>query len=148
MRQQKLLPGLYDAQESRTAFAKLLLEIEASPLRLSEIEPESVSVNELMLAFIDHAEKHYRRADGTNTDEYTEFKRVSKLVRELYGDLPAADFGPLCLKAVRQMFIAAGWCRGFINQRIGKVRRVFKWAVGEELVPPSTYQALAAVSGL
>jgi hypothetical protein len=38
-------------------------------LRLSEIKPDRVSVNELMLAFIDHAEQRYRRGDGTNTDE-------------------------------------------------------------------------------
>src|SRR5205823_5976804 len=30
----------------------------------------------------------------------------------------------------------------------GRVKRVFKWAVAEELVPPSVHQALAAVTGL
>ncbi|HEV3437993.1 MAG TPA: site-specific integrase [Gemmata sp.] len=124
------------------------MEIEASPLRSPEAKRDGVSINELMLAFIEHAEQHYRRADGSITDEFAEFKRISRHVREFYGDTPAADFGPLALKTVRQKFIAAGWSRGFINQRIGKVRRVFKWAVGEELIPPSTYQALSVVSGL
>jgi integrase len=44
--------------------------------------------------------------------------------------------------------IASGWSRGLINQRIGRIRRVFKWAVGEELTPPSVLQALQAVTGL
>src|SRR5262249_36105192 len=30
----------------------------------------------------------------------------------------------------------------------GRVKRVFKWAVAEELVPPAVYQGLAAVAGL
>src|SRR5205814_1856338 len=51
-------------------------------------------------------------------------------------------------KAVRQTMIVAGLCRGLINQRVGKLRRVFKWAAGEELVPFAVYQALTAVAGL
>ena len=35
-----------------------------------------------------------------------------------------------------------------MNARVERVRRIFKWAVAEELVPPAVYQALAAVSGL
>jgi integrase len=44
--------------------------------------------------------------------------------------------------------IAAGLCRSTINQHIGRVRRMFRWAVAEELLPVTTYQALAAVPGL
>jgi integrase len=95
-----------------------------------------------------HAEKHYRRSDGSTTNEFHEYKLTIRHVRELYGLSPARDFGPLALKAVRQKFINAGWCRGFINQRIGRVRRMFKWAASEELVPPAVYQALSTVSGL
>src|SRR5581483_9058366 len=35
-----------------------------------------------------------------------------------------------------------------INQRIGRIRRAFKWAVANELVPPSVYHGLLAVAGL
>jgi integrase len=38
--------------------------------------------------------------------------------------------------------------RGVINHRIGRIKRAFKWAVSEELVPPVVYQGLAAVEGL
>lgn len=34
-----------------------------------------------------------------------------------------------------------------MNRRAGRVRRVFKWAVTEELVPPAIYQALCSVEG-
>ena len=100
------------------------------------------------LPFLKHAEQHYRRPDGTTTNEFQEYKLTVRHVRELYGQLPANDFGPLALKAVRQRFIDAGWCRGFINQRIGRVRRMFKWGVSEELVSSAVYHALAAVPGL
>ncbi len=55
-----------------------------------------------------------------------------KCVRELYGTTPAKDFGPVALKAVRGTLVAAGFCRKLVNRRVGRVRRMFKWAVAEE----------------
>src|SRR5262249_635585 len=52
------------------------------------------------------------------------------------------------LKAVRNEMIATGLARGVINQRIGRIRRVFRWAVENELVPPSVFHGLQAVRGL
>jgi integrase len=44
--------------------------------------------------------------------------------------------------------VDAGVSRGVVNHRMARIRRVFKWAVAEELVPPTVYQGLAAVEGL
>jgi hypothetical protein len=52
-----------------------------------------------MLAFLDHAERHYRRADGSPTHEIDEYTLIICYVRELYGETPAVAFGPLALKA-------------------------------------------------
>jgi integrase len=41
-----------------------------------------------------------------------------------------------------------GYCRRYVNDHIGRLRRIFKWGVGEELIPPTVYQALTAVPGL
>ncbi len=41
-----------------------------------------------------------------------------------------------------------GWCRNLINQQTSRVKRLFKWAVGRELVAPGAYHALQAVDGL
>jgi integrase len=76
------------------------------------------------------------------------YRLTCRYVRELYGSTPAVEFGPLALKAVRQRFIAAGWCRSLVNQRVGRVKRMFKWAAGEQLVPAAVHLALATVPGL
>jgi len=143
-----MLPSPFGSVESRTAFAKLELELAVAPHHSSSTDSKQASVNEVMLAFLDHAEQHYRRADGTQTHEVDEYKLISRHVREVYGETPATEFGPLALKAVRQKFIDAGWCRALVNQRIGRVRRMFKWAASEELLPVAVHQALATVSGL
>src|SRR5436305_1074848 len=70
------------------------------------------------------------------------------VVMENYGTSLACDFGPLALKAIQQRMIGAGWCRGVINQRIGRMKRIFRWAVSESLIPPTVLQALQAVEGL
>jgi integrase len=41
-----------------------------------------------------------------------------------------------------------GWSRGQINSAVGCIKRMFKWAVAEELIPAEVYHGLAAVEGL
>src|SRR5262249_1462751 len=102
----------------------------------------------VLLAFLRHAERHYRRADGSQTHEVFEYKLVVRMVREVYGHTPAREFGPLALKAIRSAMIGRKWCRSLVNQRVGRVRRIFKWAASEELIPAAVYQALTTVTGL
>ena len=68
-------------------------------------------------------------------------------LRQLYGSTWAGDFGPKKLKAVRQHLVDIGLSRGVINTRVGRIKRLFKWAVAEELAPPSVYHGLQAVAG-
>lgn len=85
LRQQKLFPGPFDSPESRTAVAKLQLELATAPLQGCRTAPTTISVNEVLLAFLHHAERHYRRADGTPTHEVDEYRLICRYVHELYG---------------------------------------------------------------
>ncbi len=70
-------------------------------------------------------------------------------LRQLYGDTLAREFGPLKIKAVRQRMVETlDLSRGVINARIKRNKEFFKWAVGEELVPPAVSHALRDVTGL
>src|SRR5260221_11523798 len=65
-----VLLGKYDTPDSRVEYLRVLGEWEARGHRLRS--PESgygISVNELLLAFLRHAESHYRRPDGSVTAE-------------------------------------------------------------------------------
>ena len=106
------------------------------------------SVNDLLAAYLDFAEGYYS-ADGEPTQELRDVKASLKPVRELYGRTPAADFGPKRLKAVREHMIGAqDLSRRVVNNRVNRVRRFFKWAASEELVPPGVYHGLLSVDGL
>jgi len=148
-RHEKLLPGEYGSEESKRAYAELVAELAAAPHAVERPDDrEPFSVAELLLAFRLHALEHYRTSDGSPSDEVRHLDAACRHVREVYGLIPADEFGPLCLKAVRQRFVAAGWCRKTVNARVDRIRRVFRWGVAEELVKPETLQALAAVDGL
>jgi integrase len=70
------------------------------------------------------------------------------VVKHLYGDTAVTHFGPLALKAVRQEMVKLGWAHSHINPQVGRIRRMFKWGVGNEMVPPSILHGLQAVAGL
>ncbi len=144
--------GKYDSPESRAEYARLLAELVVAPVPSAVATPatraKDITVNELLLGFWQFADGHYRRADGSPTNELPQFAQTFRLLRHLYGHTPASEFGPLALKAVREQMIAAGWSRKLINQRVGRIRRAFRWGVENELVPPAVLQALAAVPGL
>ena len=82
-------------------------------------------------------------------DDQNRFIRyAAAVVRELFGPTPAAEFGPKKLRAVQQAMADRGWSRGTVNAQVERVRRMFKWAVAEELLPGTVYHALRAVEGI
>ncbi|MFH1107647.1 MAG: site-specific integrase [Planctomycetota bacterium] len=99
-----------------------------------------------MAAFKEHAKQTYD--DARTVDR---FKAAWVPLVDLYGDTPAADFGPLKLKAVRTCLIAGKRglrTRRHVNTLVNTVRHIFKWAASEELVPATVYHALLTVVGL
>jgi integrase len=94
----------------RRAYDQLIAEWLAAGRRLQPVaaeQPAGVSINELLVAFWGHAGQHYRHEDGTPTNELNNLRPPLRLLRELYGMMPAAEFSPLKLKAVRQAMIDA-----------------------------------------
>jgi hypothetical protein len=110
-------------------------------------DPLPLSVNELILAYVRHAESYYVK-NGEPTSELRMVQDALRVVRELFGMLPVDAFGPLKLKAVREEMIRRDWTRGQINKQIGRVKRCFRWGVENELVPQEIHGALQSVAGL
>jgi integrase len=148
--------GRFNSPESQDAYRRLLAEAltgDGSTAFLGG--PSTVvttascpSVNQVIVLFVRWAHTHYRRADGKPVTEVDEIKRSLGPVRRLHGQIPAAEFGPKKLTTVRDVMIATGWCRTLINRRVDRIKRMFRWAAAEELVPVTVYQSLRTVPGL
>ncbi len=54
----------------------------------------------------------------------------------------------MALRQCQAKFVELGWCRAEVNRATYIVRQMFKWAVGQELIPASVLMALQAVEGL
>src|SRR5262245_39178230 len=59
----QILPGAFNSPESRAAFAALLLEQQAAPHRVDKQAGSAITLAELLLAYFDHAIRHYRGPD-------------------------------------------------------------------------------------
>ncbi len=144
--------GRYDSEESREKYRRLVAEWLTSTYPTSTgpgpASPAAgLTVNELILGYARFVDAYYVK-DGRPTVEPSNIRLVLRVVRRLYGSTPVGSFGPLALKAVRDEMVRAGNCRSEINRRVGRVVRLFKWGVAEELVPPGVLEALRAVAGL
>lgn len=142
--------GKFDSQESRSEYDRLIAEWLSNGrcLPASASGPGcDLTVNEMLLAYLRFADSYYVK-NSKPTVEPGNIRLAIRPLRHHYGHTPAREFGPLGLKAVRHAMIDSGLCRSEINRRVGRVVRAFKWAVSEEMVPPSVHQALQTVPGL
>ncbi|HEY7115179.1 MAG TPA: hypothetical protein VH475_01255, partial [Tepidisphaeraceae bacterium] len=134
------LLGPHGSTESRKEYDRLIAEWVANGRQVCGLgggaAKAALTVNELILAYWKFAKVYYRK-DGRPTGELSATKYALKPLQDLYGHTSAASFGPLCLTAVRQRMIDLGWARKNINNQVGRIKRLFKWAVSREMVPPN-----------
>lgn len=100
------------------------------------------------MLFIDHADEHYRRKDGTPTGTINNIREALRYIVKLHGKTLVKEFGPRKLKDVRNAMIDDGRVRTNVNRLVHWIRRTFRWGVENEYVSVNVYTALQAVSAL
>jgi len=153
--------GPYGSDERHEAYNGIIAEWLANGRRLpphlangaarsGKINDRSIefTVSQGIAAYWRQAEAYYRKPDGSPTSELSDLRLAFQPLRRLYSSTYAEDFGPRALRVLQQEMIGLDWCRTNINTQINKVRRLFKWAVAQEMVTSSVYQALQTVEPL
>ena len=102
------------------------------------------TVDALIDGYLSHCDRYYANSKATVAN----IERALAPLHERVGRRPLDSFGPRVLREVREGMLATGWSRKVINARVQCIVRMFKWAVSEELVPSSLYEALRSVEGL
>jgi integrase len=102
----------------------------------------------LTAAYLDYVRGYYVSEQGKLTREIVDIRYSLKPLTDLFAALPVNEFGPLKLIEVRDSMIRSNLSRNLINQRVGRIKRMFKWAVSRQLVSPIIYQGLITVEGL
>jgi integrase len=152
---QHIYLGTYGSPEAEVRYKQIVAEFLATGLTpamqqaATTTKPgATITIAELLSAYLTHADTYYRAPDGKPTSELHCVKLALRPLRELYELSDAAKFGPLALQAVRQAMIEKRWSRKNINRAVSRVVRMFRWASQNELVPPSLYHGLRSVEGL
>ncbi len=142
--------GLHGSPESHREYADWIAGRQAgTPPQPNPAPAGNLSVNELLdICWNQHFCGYYSQ-DGKLTTEGANMALVIRTLSALYGMTLASEFGPKRLKELRQhMITVQGLARIEVNHRIGRIKRIYKFAVSEELVPPAIFHGLQAVSGL
>jgi len=144
---QRIYLGRFGQPETTERYHRLIAEWLACGRRLP-VPADDITIVELIDRFYVHAKQYYRKPDGTPTSELGNLRLALQPLKDLYGNTRAAEFGPRGFKTVRERMVQAGGARRYINRHMSRVKRLFRWGVAEELVPPGVYEALKAVPGL
>ena len=133
--------GPWGSDESRAEYERLIGAWQAR-----HGETYAIRLGELLAAYLKHAETYYQK-NGKVTSEVSAIRTALQFF-EPDRQMLAVTFGPRALKRVRERMIEGGIVRTSINKHIGRVRRMFRWAVSEELLPGSIVAPLESVDGL
>jgi len=136
--------GKHDTPASHARYDALI----ADYLESGRPSDPGLSIIQLATLYWRYCKRKYGQRGRGKFGYAGDYRPMLKLLRKCCGKLLASKFGPKSLRRLQQEGIRRGWARTHINRQIGRARRVFKWAAGEELIPISVYQSLLAVDPL
>jgi hypothetical protein len=143
----QLYLGKYGSPESWDEYHRLVKEHQANPA-CPVASSNGCSVGELIVAYWQQHVTSYYVKNGRPTSEQDNIRQALRFLRPNYAHTRACEFSPQGLKTVRHAMIEAGRCRPVVNKDVHRIKRMFRWAVEQELIPVTVYQALQAVAGL
>lgn len=149
---QRVYLGRYNSPESKAKFAEIVagrMAPAATDPASPSNSPRGATVSELLLRFATDELPRYTKPERRC------FTGVIRLVRQFFGESPAAEFGPVKLRIVRDKMTEGDkavqrkpWSRSFTNKQIQRLRQIFKFGVSWEIVPQTVADSLASVRAL
>jgi len=121
--------GKWGTPEAKQAYARFITEIQNKPVDV----PHTLKgtgrkglVSELASRYLDYVE-----SSGIDKSHYTHCKiLLGDFVLPYYGDIPADDFSPKCLKFVRDRMIESKrFCRKMVNDYVIRLISMFSYGI-------------------
>jgi integrase len=136
--------GEAGSDESQVRYQQVVSEYEASGRPAYFGLPTD---NLTVLQMIRYYESFARRYYGSGSRNQGEVTLDAVRYLAMYHNMLAREFGPLQLQAARMRMARAGCCRNYCNDATKRIKRVFRWAVAQRLIPAEVAHGLGAVSG-
>ena len=106
--------GKYGSAASRREYDRIIAEFVANG-RQPFYNPDELTVEALILRFLDHAEKNLDYCKGAKE----RIIAILRLLNDLYGKILVSQFTPSALKVVRQKFLDRKLSLDTINNYVG-----------------------------
>ncbi len=136
--------GAYGSEESRRRYDEIVTDHMKGTLNVSF---HKLTIAQLCLAYVKHAKSYYVK-NGRITSEVSNIQVALRPLVKLHGKGLVAEFGPSKLKQVRELMIENGIVRKSVNRGVGRIKRMFRWGVENEMVSTSVLAAINAVPGI
>jgi integrase len=137
--------GKWGLPETLTAYRRFSAEWAAGGFQAPTAKARKpLAVSEMLECWLAYCSREYRKR-GKETSEPANCRTVARLLNDLYGPTPAADFTPARFRAFRETLVARGLSRPTVNSYADRVVRAFGWATGEGLIPGGISAALREV---
>ena len=142
--------GKHDTDESHVRYHALLKVYNDNGCTVPTEEPrrkkdDVIRVRHVTAEFRIHAATKYANCKSTE-DQYV---RICDLLDAKYGNTPAKKFGPRKLKTIRDQWVKEGnKSRGYINENVKKIKRIFEHCVSRELIKLKVYTKLLTLKSL
>lgn len=138
------LPGAYNSPESIAAYKRFIADVCGGAM--SPVPTETpATIRVLVDSWLEYADQHY---PGGTRGEAANCRAAVQPLMAMFEALPPTQFTPKRLKELQLEMAAAKLTRGYINGCVGRIRRMFRWAASEELVPVTIYESLKTVAPL
>lgn len=152
--------GKYGSPEAAKAYGELIAKLSQGADREAfrpGVPSIEFTVGDLLMRFV--GEEYPRYAPAEQRCQ----KGAIRILRQLFGETAAKDFGPLKLRLVRDAMIKGDpeatdangkprprlpWSRKFVNKQIARLDAIFRWGVSWELVPQTVADALTTIRPL
>lgn len=157
--------GVFGSPESWTEYRRFLSEWEAmqkqgaAPAWSSPVRTVADLVDRFWVGLEDD-----QKEGLLSKHEVRDFRASARPLITLYGLSPIEDFGPAKLEAVHLAMMTGSWaseehkaklprgcrwkcCRRTANQRLGRLKRIFRWGARKELIPWEVYYKISAAEG-
>lgn len=141
-------PGQYNSAESVAAYREFLNSAPKGDTKPAVVPPGRLKVKWLVVKFLEWAKKRYAKTSTATRGEYANLKYATTFLLSNFGHVYADQFGPKNLKELQQIIASKERSRNYANNCCRKIKRAFKWAASEEMIPINVFLALDTVQGL
>ncbi|WP_404308151.1 tyrosine-type recombinase/integrase [Neorhodopirellula lusitana] len=140
--------GPHDSPESKAKYRKLLTEYIASDFKTPDgdcrLADEPIRVVDVTAEARVWAQAKY----ANSRSHLANFRNLCQTLDDEYGDTPANEFGPRKLSEIRDLFVASGNSRGYVNSQVRSIVRIFRYALSRELISPNVIVSLDSLEPL